>query len=82
MKLAQNTGLGTLANEYVRLATDKGAKVFSLVGGMLARADSINAMALLRHGAMGKLLRRPYAPSTLGSFRARSPSGMYASWML
>ncbi|HLS02833.1 MAG TPA: IS1380 family transposase, partial [Beutenbergiaceae bacterium] len=25
-------------------------------------------MALLRHGAMGKIFRRPYAPSTLGSF--------------
>lgn len=72
MKLAQNAGLATLAEEHVRLPTDKGAnagaKVFSLVAGMMAGADSIDDMALLRHGAMGKVFRRPYAPSTLGSF--------------
>src|SRR5690625_3108282 len=72
MKLAQNAGLATLAQEHVRLPTDKGAnagaKVFSLVAGMMAGADSIDDMALLRHGAMGKIFRRPYAPSTLGSF--------------
>jgi hypothetical protein len=38
------------------------------VAGMVAGADSIDDMALLRHGAMGKVLVRPYAPSTLGSF--------------
>src|SRR5690625_6877180 len=35
---------------------------------MAAGADSIDDMALLRHGAMGKIFHRPYAPSTLGSF--------------
>ena len=35
---------------------------------MVAGADSIDDMALLRHGAMGTLFDRPYAPSTLGSF--------------
>jgi hypothetical protein len=35
---------------------------------MLAGADSIDDMALLRHGAMGTVFERPYAPSTLGSF--------------
>src|SRR5690625_2807393 len=35
---------------------------------MAAGADSIDDMALLRHGAMGKVFHRPYAPSTLGSF--------------
>jgi len=35
---------------------------------MVAGADSIDDMALLRHGAMGKVFDRPYAPSTLGSF--------------
>lgn len=70
MKLAQNAALSTLADEHVHLPTDKGArpgaKVFSLVAGMVAGADSIDDMALLRHGAMGKVLARPYAPSTLG----------------
>jgi hypothetical protein len=35
---------------------------------MVAGGDSIDDMRLLRHGAMGTLLARPYAPSTLGSF--------------
>jgi hypothetical protein len=35
---------------------------------MVAGADSIDDMALLRHGAMGTVFDRPYAPSTLGSF--------------
>jgi hypothetical protein len=52
--------------------TDKGAnaglKVASLVAGMVAGADSIDDMALLRHGGMGRVFARAYAPSTLGSF--------------
>lgn len=40
----------------------------SLVAGMLAGADSIEDMRLLRHGGMRRLFDRVYAPSTLGSF--------------
>ena len=40
----------------------------SLVAGMVAGADSIDDMALLRHGGMGRIFARAYAPSTLGSF--------------
>lgn len=40
----------------------------SLVAGMLAGADSIDDMNVLRHGGMGRLFDRRYAPSTLGSF--------------
>jgi hypothetical protein len=43
-------------------------KVASLVGGMVAGADSIEDMALLRHGGMGRVFASAYAPSTLGSF--------------
>lgn len=54
------------------MPTDKGAnaglKVASLVGGMVAGADSIDDMAVLRHGGMGRVFARAYAPSTLGSF--------------
>ena len=54
------------------MPTDKGAnaglKVASLVAGMVAGADSIDDMALLRHGGMGRVFDRAYAPSTLGSF--------------
>ncbi|MBX9641493.1 MAG: IS1380 family transposase, partial [Mycobacteriaceae bacterium] len=70
--LAQKCGLAALADEHLSVPTDKGAhaggKVASLVAGMVAGADSIDDMALLRHGAMGIVFDRPYAPSTLGSF--------------
>src|SRR5665811_443000 len=68
--LTQQCGLGALADEHLRLPTDKGAnagrKITSLVAGMVAGADSIDDMALLRHGAMCKVFDHPYAPSTLG----------------
>ena len=35
---------------------------------MVAGADSIDDMAVLRHGGMRKLFTSVYAPSTLGSF--------------
>jgi hypothetical protein len=35
---------------------------------MVAGADSIDDMALLRHGGMGRVFTKTYAPSTLGSF--------------
>ena len=70
--LAQKCGLAALADEHLSVPTDKGAnagaKVSALVAGMVAGADSIDDMALLRHGAMGTVFERPYAPSTLGSF--------------
>jgi hypothetical protein len=72
MRLAGDAGLGALAGELLTVPADKGAnaggKVTALVAGMLAGADSIDDMGLLRHGAMGRLFDRPYAPSTLGSF--------------
>lgn len=40
----------------------------ALVAGMLAGADSIDDLNVLRHGGMGRLFDRTYAPSTLGSF--------------
>jgi hypothetical protein len=70
--LAQLCDLPALADKHLSVPTDKGAnagaKVTSLVAGMVAGADSIDDMAVLRHGAMGTLFDRPYAPSTLGSF--------------
>jgi len=35
---------------------------------MVAGADSIDDMSLLRHGGMGRVFKNAYAPSTLGSF--------------
>src|SRR3982751_2222199 len=82
MALARKAGLRELADERMSVPTDKGAnaglKLSSLVAGMAAGADSIDDMALLRHGGMGKVFTGAYAPSTLGSFalvhlRARPP---------
>jgi Transposase DDE domain group 1 len=72
LALAEAAGLRDLADEHLSVPTDKGAnpglKVASLVAGMVAGADSIDDMALLRHGGMGRLFTKIYAPSTLGSF--------------
>ncbi len=71
MALAEGSGLLELA-EGLSVPGDKGAnpglKVASLVGGMVAGADCIDDMAMLRHGGMGRLFTKAYAPSTLGSF--------------
>ncbi len=72
LALADSAGLAELAQERLSVPTDKGSnaglKGTSLVAGMLAGADSIDDMALLRHGGMGRVFDRAYAPSTLGSF--------------
>jgi len=72
VRLATLAGLAVLADRHLSLPTDKGAnaggKVTALVAGMVAGADSIDDMALLRHGALGRVFDRTYAPSTLGSF--------------
>jgi hypothetical protein len=47
------------------------AKVRSLLAGMVAGADSIEDMDLLRHGAMDRLFEGVRAPSTLGTFLVR-----------
>jgi hypothetical protein len=72
LRLARAAGLDTLAGELLTVPSDKGAnaggKVTALVAGMVAGADSIDDMSLLRHGAMRRVFDWPYAPSTLGSF--------------
>jgi len=70
--LAEQAGLQRLADQRLSLPTDKGAnagrKVAALVAGMVAGADSIDDLALLRHGGMKKIFDGCYAPSTLGQF--------------
>jgi hypothetical protein len=72
LALADRAELARLADERLTVAGDKGAnaglKVMSLVGGMIAGADSFEDMHLLRHGGMRRLFTGAYAPSTLGSF--------------
>jgi hypothetical protein len=73
--LAQRLGVEELVNESVWLdprlpgAALPGRKVMSLVHGMLAGADSIDDMNVLRAGSTGLVLgHRVMAPSTLGTF--------------
>ena len=72
MHLAEEAGLRSLSDQWLSVPTNKGAhaglKVESLVAGMIAGADSIVDMALLRHGGMKKIFTSYYAPSKLGSF--------------
>ena len=70
--LADRVGLPGLVDQFLTVPTDKGAnaglKVTSVVAGMVAGADSIDDMAILRHGGMRQIFDACYAPSTLGSF--------------
>jgi Transposase DDE domain group 1 len=73
--LADRLGVEELVNESVWLdpkapgAALRGRKVMSLVHGMLAGADSIDDMNVLRAGSTGLILgHRVMAPSTLGTF--------------
>jgi hypothetical protein len=72
MRLAEQAGLHDAVADRVRLPTDKGAnpagKVATIVAGMIAGADSIDDLAVARHGGMRSLFSSVYAPSTLGSF--------------
>ena len=72
LALAARAGLQDLVAGHVRIARPGGCnaalKVSSLVAGMVAGADSIDDMALLRHGGMGRLFTGVRAPSTLGTF--------------
>jgi hypothetical protein len=82
MALARKAGLRELADERLTVPTDKGAnpglKLSSLVAGMVAGADSIEDMALLRHGGMGTVFAAAYAPRRWARSCARSPSGTSA----
>jgi hypothetical protein len=70
MALASSAGLRELADTYLSVPTDKGAnaglKIASLVAGMVAGADSIDDMALLRQGGMGRLFAGAYGALTPG----------------
>ena len=72
LQLAERGGLQQLVGEHVQLSEPGGVnahlKIPALVAGLVAGADSIDDMALLRHGAMGRLFTGVRAPSTLGTF--------------
>jgi Transposase DDE domain group 1 len=72
LALAADCRLGDLVGEKLTLKAPGGVnapvKVPALVAGMVAGADSIEDMDLLRHGGMDRLFVGIRAPSTLGTF--------------
>jgi hypothetical protein len=75
MALAEQVGLPGLVAEHVTITgaansagANPGAKVMSLVAGMVAGADSIEDLDRLRHAGNAVVFDGIRAPSTLGSF--------------
>ncbi|MFD1050975.1 IS1380 family transposase, partial [Kibdelosporangium lantanae] len=72
MRLAETVGLDELVVDRVRLGVSTGAhpdrKITSIVAGMIAGADCIDDLDLLRHGGMAGVFTAIPVPSTLGSF--------------
>ena len=72
LALAQRCGLAELVGGKLTLTAKGGVnapvKVPALVAGMVAGADSVADMDLLRHGGMDRLFGGVRAPSTLGTF--------------
>ncbi len=69
LALAEQAGLsGLLAERLTVPSPNAPLKVSALVAGMVAGADSIDDMDVLRHGAMDRLFAGVRAPSTLGTF--------------
>ena len=71
MGLAEEAGLEDLVAGHVSVPGSAGAnadlKIGSLVAGMIAGADSIEDMDVVRHGGMGRLFAGHRAPTTLGT---------------
>jgi hypothetical protein len=70
--LAERVGMHELVADRVSVAGPAGAnaplKVMSILAGMVAGADCIDDLDVLRHGGMGSLFAGVRAPSTLGTF--------------
>ena len=72
MRLAQDGDLAGPVAEHLKMTVPVGAnahlKIPGIVAGMIAGADSIDDLDVLRHGGMNTLFGGIWAPSTLGSF--------------
>jgi hypothetical protein len=72
MRLAESADLAGRVDDRVDLGISTGAnpgeKVATIVAGMVAGADSIDDLNVLRHAGMGRLFEGVHAPSTAGSF--------------
>ena len=69
LRLAEAAGLYDLLEAGLTVPSpNAGIKAAGVIGGMLAGADSINDLDVLRHGGMGCLFAGVRAPSTYGTF--------------
>lgn len=69
LELAEKAGLTELVEEACTLpAANVAVKVRTILAGMLAGADSIDDLDVLRSGATGRVLGQVRAPSTIGTF--------------
>lgn len=66
--LAQRVGLARLLERLTVPVPNAATKLLAVVWGMVAGADSISDLDLLRHGATRRLFVGVRAPSTLGTF--------------
>ncbi len=69
MRLAERAGLHDLLEQRLSVpCPNAGMKAAGVVAGMLAGADSIDDLDVLRHGGMNRVFTGVRAPSTLGTF--------------
>jgi hypothetical protein len=68
LRLAESAGFYDLLDGLSVPSPNAVSKGASVVGGMLAGADCIDDLDLLRHGGMSRLFGGVRAPSTLGTF--------------
>ncbi len=69
MRLAERAGLHALLAEHLSVPNpNAGVKAAGVIAGMLAGADSIDDLGVLRHGAMSTVFGGVRAPSTYGTF--------------
>jgi len=83
MRLAERAGLHDLLRERLSLPSPNAAsKAACVVAGMLAGADSIDDLDVLRHGGMGRVFTGVRAPSTVGTFLRAFRFGHYADLLI
>ncbi len=69
MRLAHRAGLQDLLEQRLSVpSANAAAKAACVMAGVLAGADSIDDLDVLRHGGMGRVFTDVRAPSTLGTF--------------
>lgn len=77
--LARAAGLDDLAAKHLQVECPNPAtKTTAIVAGMLAGADSIDDVDVLRHGAMPRLFAGIVAPSTIGTYLRAFTKGQIA----